>query len=62
MSRLICRPSSRAAEIEDVAANPSTGLPDSDYDFDLDRYPARQRAHADSGAGVPAALTKHLHK
>src|SRR5205085_11564370 len=45
-----------------VAADPSAGLSDRDNDLDLDRYPAGQRAHADSGARMPTALAEHLDK
>src|SRR5271166_7008212 len=60
MSRLICRLSPQWAGVQDVSADPSARLSDGDDDLDLDRYPAGQRAHADSGARMPPALAEHL--
>src|SRR5689334_23172809 len=62
MSRLICRLSSSRAEVQAVAADPSACLPDGDDDLDLDRNSAGQRAHADGGARMPAALTEDFDK
>src|ERR1700757_3979508 len=62
MSRLICWPRSLREVSQDVAADLRAWLFDGDDDFDLDRYPVGQRAHADRRAGVPAALTEHLDK
>src|SRR5246127_10614 len=62
MSRRICRLSSSRAQVSDAPGASGAGFCPRENDLDLDRYPAGQRAHADSGAGMPPALAKHLDK
>src|SRR6266404_1259871 len=60
MSRVICRLSSRRKEAQDVAAAFGLALSDRDDEFDLHRYAAGQRAHADRRARVTATVAEHL--
>src|SRR5712675_3143610 len=62
MSRLICRLWPRPEERQDVAAAFGLALSDRDDEFDLHRYSAGQRAHADGRARVAAAVAEHLDK